>query len=108
MANGRAVDWEDPRNSRRKAARILDRDPVRELHQGPRSYAPHREAGHMTAPDHIANATSKNPCMRGPSTYELCIIGGVRFRAQVHERQRSRSLGAKIQTNLVSKKALLF
>ena len=27
----------------------------------------------MTAPDHIANATSKNPCMRGPSTHELCL-----------------------------------
>src|SRR5271156_4405050 len=71
MASGRAADWEDPSNSRRKAARILDRDPIRELHQGRRSYAPHREAGHMTAPDHIANATSKNPCMRGPSTYEF-------------------------------------
>ena len=71
MASGRAADWEDPKNSRRKAARNLDRDPIRELHQGPRSYAPHREAGHMTAPDHIAKATSKNPCMRGPSTYDF-------------------------------------
>jgi hypothetical protein len=59
MASGRAADWEDPSNSRRKAARSLDRDPIRELHQGRRSYAPHQEAGHMTAPDHIANATSK-------------------------------------------------
>ena len=54
MANGRAVDREDPGKSRRNAARSLDWDPVRELHQGPRSYAPHREAGHMTAPDHLA------------------------------------------------------
>ena len=54
MANGRAVDWEDPDNSRRNEARSLDRDPIRELHQGPRSCAPHREAGHMTAPDHLA------------------------------------------------------
>ena len=52
MANGRAVDREDPDNSRRNEARSLDRDPIRELHQGPRSHAPHREAGHMTAPDH--------------------------------------------------------
>lgn len=71
MASGRAADWEDPKNSRRKAARSVDRDPIRELHQGQRSYAPHQKAGHMTAPDHIANATSKNPCMRGPSTYEF-------------------------------------
>ena len=54
MANGRAVDWEDPDNSRRIQARSLDRDPIRELHQGPRSDAPHREAGHMTAPDQVA------------------------------------------------------
>ena len=46
MANGRAVDLEDPDNSRRNEARSLDRDPIRELHQGPRSDAPHREAGH--------------------------------------------------------------
>jgi hypothetical protein len=55
MANGRAVDWEDPDKSRRIQARSLDRDPIRELHQGPRSDAPHREAGHMTAPDQVAN-----------------------------------------------------
>ena len=54
MANGRAVDREDPDNSRREVARSLDWDPICELHQGPRSYAPHREAGHMTAPDHVA------------------------------------------------------
>ena len=58
MANGRAVDREDPDNSRRTAARSLDWDPIRELHQGPRSYAPHREAGHMTAPDHLARHVS--------------------------------------------------
>jgi len=54
MANGRAVDQENPLLSRRNEARILDWDQIRELHQGPRSYAPHREAGHMTAPDHLA------------------------------------------------------
>lgn len=59
MASGRAADREDPDNSRRNAARSLDRDPIRELHQGQRSYAPHRKAGHMTAPDHIAKIASK-------------------------------------------------
>jgi hypothetical protein len=59
MASGRAADWEDPGNSRRNSARSLDRDPISELHQGPRSYAPHREAGHMTAPDHIAKIFQK-------------------------------------------------
>ena len=59
MASGRAADREDPKKSRRSLARSLDRDPISELHQGPRSYAPHREAGHMTAPDHIAKIFQK-------------------------------------------------
>src|SRR5271156_6648758 len=59
MASGRAADREDPDNSRRNAARSLDRDPISELHQGPRSHAPHREAGHMTAPDHIVKKFQK-------------------------------------------------
>jgi hypothetical protein len=54
MANGRAVDWEDPDNSRREVAGILDWDPISELHRGRRSYEPHPEAGHMPAPDHVA------------------------------------------------------
>jgi hypothetical protein len=37
MASGRAADREDPENSKRKAARNLDRDPISELHQGQRS-----------------------------------------------------------------------
>ncbi len=53
MANGRAVAREHPGKSRRNEAHSLDWDPIRELHQGPRS-APHREAAHMTAPDHRA------------------------------------------------------
>ena len=59
MASGRAADREDPENSKRKAARNLDRDPISELHQGQRSYAPHQWAEHMTASDHIAKAASK-------------------------------------------------
>lgn len=54
MASGRAADREDPKKSKRKAARSLDRDPISELHQGQRSDAPHQRAGHMTAPDHFA------------------------------------------------------
>ena len=64
MASGRAADREDPSNSRRNAARILDRDPISELHQGQRSYAPHQRAGHMTAPDHFAK-TELNPFAGG-------------------------------------------
>jgi len=41
------------------APRILDWDPISELHQGQRSDAPHRRAGHMTAPDHIAGTAWK-------------------------------------------------
>ena len=58
-ASGRAADREGPENSRRNAARSLDWDPISELHQGQRSCAPHRRAGHMTAPDHSASAASK-------------------------------------------------
>ncbi len=65
MANGRAVDSEDPDNSTRNQARSLDRDPIRELHQGPRSYAPHREAGHMTAPNRSAKKTCSTPSQVG-------------------------------------------
>jgi hypothetical protein len=54
MASGRAADREDPNNSKRRAARSLDRDPISALHQGQRSDAPHQRAGHMTAPDHFA------------------------------------------------------
>jgi hypothetical protein len=71
MASGRAPDREDTDNSRRNAARSLDRDPISELYQGQRSYAPHDKAGHMTAPDHIAKNVPKNPRTRGPSTYNL-------------------------------------
>ena len=59
MVSGRAADRVDPSNSRRNSARILDRDPISELHQGQRLYAPRQWAGHMTAPDHIAETASK-------------------------------------------------
>jgi hypothetical protein len=65
MASGRTADREDPKNSRRSSARSLDRDPISELHQGPRSHAPHREAGHMTAPDHIAKMPQTTLARRG-------------------------------------------
>ena len=70
MASGRAADREDPQNSKRRVARSLDRDPISELHQGQRSDAPHQRAGHMTAPDHSAEAKLNILRRRGPSTYE--------------------------------------
>ena len=39
MASGRAADWEDPSDSKRIVVRNIDRDPIRELHQGQRSCA---------------------------------------------------------------------
>ena len=51
----------------RNAARSLDWDPISELHQGQRSYAPHQRAGHMTAPDHFARAASKTLARGGRS-----------------------------------------
>jgi hypothetical protein len=67
MASGRAADREDPGNSRRNVARSLDWDPISELHQGQRSDAPHRRAGHMTAPDHIAGTAWKTLACGGRS-----------------------------------------
>lgn len=59
------MDWEDPNNSKRTSlARNLDRDPIRELHQGQRPYAPHQRAGHMTASDQVAKTMLK-PLARG-------------------------------------------
>src|SRR5215469_4035787 len=79
MASGRAADREDPNNSKRQAARSLDRDPTSELHQGQRSDAPHRRAGQMTAPDHFAETLLNILRRRGPSTYGImqrrCPIG---------------------------------
>src|SRR6516225_9054368 len=81
MASGRAADREDPQNSKRRVARSLDRDPISELHQGQRSDAPHQRAGHMTAPDHSAEAKLNILRRRGPSTYESCKgKGGVHRR----------------------------
>src|SRR5262249_35368196 len=74
MASGRAADREDPNNTKRKAARSLDRDPISELHQGQRSDAPHQRAGHMTAPDHVAEAQLNILRRRGPSTYEIFTL----------------------------------
>jgi hypothetical protein len=76
VLRGRAADREDPGNSRRKEARSLDRDPISELHQGQRSYAPHQRARHMTAPDHFAKTELNIFRRRGPSTYELYILVG--------------------------------
>ena len=70
MASGRAADREDPKKSKRRAARSLDRDPISELHQGQRSDAPHQRAGHMTAPDHFAKTALNVLRRRGPSTYD--------------------------------------
>jgi hypothetical protein len=74
MASGRAADREDPKKSKRRAARSLDRDPISELHQGQRSDAPHQRAGHMTAPDHFAKTELNILRRRGPSTYDLCDL----------------------------------
>ena len=48
----------------RTSARSLDRDPIRELHQGQRPDAPRKRAGHMTAPDQLAENVL-NPLARG-------------------------------------------
>src|ERR1700758_4069960 len=73
MASGRAADRDDPKKSKRRAARSLERDPISELHQGQRSNAPHQRAGHMTAPDHFAEAELNILRKRGPSTYDFWL-----------------------------------
>ena len=74
MASGRAADREDPKKSKRQAARSLDRDPISELHQGQRSDVPHQRAGHMTAPDHFAETELNILRRRGPSTYGFLLL----------------------------------
>ena len=44
--------------------RRSDWEPIRGLHQGQRSYVPHQQAGHMTAPDQDAKPP-QNPCAAG-------------------------------------------
>ena len=80
MASGRAADREDPDNSRRNAARSLDWDPIGELHQGQRSWAPHRKAGHMTAPDHIARIAAKTLARGGRPHMNRAVAGVVAAR----------------------------
>jgi hypothetical protein len=77
MASGRAADREDPKKSRRTAARSLDRDPISELHHGQRSQAPQARAGHMTAPDHFAKGRTRHLRRRGPSTYDFCTTSRI-------------------------------
>jgi hypothetical protein len=40
------------------------------LHQGQRQYAPHQQAGHMTAVDQIVQNAKKSACQGRPSTYD--------------------------------------
>ena len=62
---------------RASLARILDRDPIRELHQGQRPYAPRQRAGHMTAPDQVAKAELK-PLAGGGRPHMISEPGNVR------------------------------
>jgi hypothetical protein len=77
MASGRAADREGPQNSRRNAARILDWDPIGELHQARRSHAPYRRAGHMTAPDHFAGITLKSLARGGPFSNRASLVNSL-------------------------------
>lgn len=56
-------------DSSHNVADTIDGDPIRELHQDQGSYAPYRQARLITAPAHRAEATTQNPCTRGPATY---------------------------------------
>jgi hypothetical protein len=89
MASGRAADREDPNNSKRRAARSLDRDPISALHQGQRSDAPHQRAGHMTAPDHFAE------------TLLTSFAGGGRPHMN-YERSRSRARSARSRSSVMA------
>ena len=95
MASGRAADREDPKKSKRRAARSLDRDPISELHQGQRSDAPHQRAGHMTAPDHFAKTALNVLRRRGPSTYDLCrrIVSTISDCVQEKSKERNSENG---------------
>jgi len=58
-----------PRPHERKA-RSHDRILIVGLHQGQRTYAPHRQAGHMTAADQIVRSAKIVLAMEGPGSAE--------------------------------------
>lgn len=62
------------------SAQVLIGDPIRQLHQGQRQYAPHERAGHMTAPDQAAKTILK-PLARGGRPF-------------LHQRQRPQRVGS--------------
>ncbi len=64
MANRSSRGSEQPEIGSALRARGIDREPIRGLHQGQRSCVPHRQAGDMTAPDHLA-LPSKSSCPAG-------------------------------------------
>jgi hypothetical protein len=47
---------------------VLIRDPIRGKHEGQRSYAPHQQAGQMTAPDQSCIDIEKTLANQAPST----------------------------------------
>jgi len=54
-------------NASLECAKMI-RDPIRGKHEGQRSYAPHQQAGQMTAPDQPCIDTEKTLANMAPST----------------------------------------
>ena len=44
-----------------------------DLHQGQRSWSRDEKAGHMTAPDHLAETSTNSLAKQEPSTHELLL-----------------------------------
>jgi hypothetical protein len=56
---GRCRDWENPFGSSHFKVRANDWDPIRAKHYGQRPHRPHKQAGHMTAPDQCCSNVRK-------------------------------------------------
>jgi hypothetical protein len=74
--NGRTKDGNNPRSVQRFQRAILIGIPSADFIKAS-GHSTARQAGHMEATDQVIS-TSKNPCLRGPSTYGHYPTGGGR------------------------------
>jgi hypothetical protein len=69
MANRLSRDWENPSSARHFECGKMIGTRSANIHQGQRSCAPRQQAGHMSALNHLAEASKKPPAPQGPSTH---------------------------------------
>jgi len=82
-------DQEQPASSHERKARSFDRDPSRRLHQGPRTYAPHRLRPTYDRSRPNRSKRQKSACHGGPSTYEGAVEKGAWAHRTAFDRRAS-------------------